>query len=270
MIFKMAIVGHGFVGQAVDFGFRHSNIVKTIIDPKYKTTVADIPDDVDLIFIAVPTPFGNFKIFRDVMDELQSRNFLEKSVVVVKSTVPPNVLSEYADSGLVYNPEFLTERNANDDFVNPPMHVFGGDPVKADLLHSYYDTFSVCKPAPAFKVSIEEASIIKYSVNSFLATKVMFFNQIYQICQNNSFDFDKIVNAVGTDPRVGHSHTAVPGHDGKLGFGGACFPKDTAAILAYSDNLTIIKAAVDANNKVRSTYELDEREKVQGVVYKTN
>ena len=97
----------------------------------------------------------------------------------------------------------------------------------------------------------------------------MFFNQIYQVCQNNSFDFDKIAEAVGTDPRIGHSHTAVPGHDGKLGFGGACFPKDTAAILAYSDSLTVIKAAVDANNKIRSQYELDDREKVQGVVYNT-
>jgi len=269
MKFKMAIVGHGFVGKAVDYGFSHHNVEKTIIDPIYDTTIDDIPNDVELIFICVPTPFGNFNIFRQVMKDLDDRSFLNNSVVAIKSTVPPNVLQEFKDTAVVYNPEFLTEKFASEDFINPPMHVFGGDLEKASVLEMYYNEYSLCSPAPAFKVSIEEASIIKYTINSFLATKVMFFNQIFQVCEDNGFDFNKITNAVGAEPRVGKSHTKVPGFDGKLGFGGACFPKDTKAFIDYSDRLSVLRAVVDANNKVRSSYDLDDREKVQGVVYKT-
>ena len=269
MKFKMAIIGHGFVGKAVDYGFSHQNVEKTIIDPLYNTTVRDIPTDAKLVFVCVPTPFGNFQIFRDVMEDLRKNGFFGNSVVVIKSTVPPDVLKEFKASTVIYNPEFLTEKFASEDFINPSMHVFGGDPRQADLLETYYNEYSLCSPAPVFKVSIEEASIIKYTINSFLATKVMFFNQIYQLCQETGFDFNKITNAVGAEPRIGKSHTKVPGFDGKLGFGGACFPKDTKAFIDYSDKLSILKAVVDANNKIRAGYDLDDREKVQGVVYKS-
>jgi len=268
MKFKMAIVGHGFVGKAVDYGFSHPNVEKNVIDPNYNTSIKDIPIDVQLIFICVPTPFGNFDIFRGVMKELDQGGFFGNSVVVIKSTVPPNVLSEFKDTGVVYNPEFLTEKFASEDFINPPMHVFGGNLHNTELLERYYNEYSLCSPAPVFKVSIEEASIIKYTINSFLATKVMFFNQIFQVCQENGFDFNKVANAVGAEPRIGKSHTKVPGFDGKLGFGGACFPKDTKAFIDYSDKLSVLRAVVDANNKVRAGYDLDDREKVQGVVYK--
>lgn len=267
MNLKMAIIGHGFVGKAVDYGFTHPQVEKNIIDPVYKTEVKDIPLDTELIFIAVPTPMDNFDIFRNVMRELELRGFIGNSIVAIKSTVRPDVLSEFAKPGVIYNPEFLTEKFASEDFINPPMHVFGGDMHSCDILESYYIKYSLCSPAPAFKVRIEEASIIKYTVNSFLATKVMFFNQVYQTCQDAGYDFNRIVNAVGTDPRIGRSHTKVPGFDGKLGFGGACFPKDTKAYINYSDRLTVLNAVVEANNKLRAGYDLDDREKVQGVVY---
>lgn len=268
MELKMAIIGHGFVGKAVDYGFTHPQVHKTIIDPVYGTSVKDIPTGTDLIFIAVPTPMENFTIFRNVMQELEDRGFIGSSIVAIKSTVRPDVLKEFRKPSVIYNPEFLTEKFASEDFINPPMHVFGGEPHACDVLESYYTKYSLCSPAPAFKVGIEEASIIKYSINSFLATKVMFFNQIYQVCQDQELDFNRIVNAIGTDSRIGRSHTKVPGFDAKLGFGGACFPKDTKAFIDYSDRLSVLRAVVDANNKVRADYELDDREKVQGVVYK--
>lgn len=268
MNIKVAIIGHGFVGKAVDYGFTHPNVEKTIIDPNYNTSIKDIPLDTELIFIAVPTPMDNFDIFHGVMTELEQRGFVGNSIIAIKSTVRPDVLAEFNKHGIVYNPEFLTEKFASEDFINPPMHVFGGDAHSCEILENYYTQYSLCSPAPAFKVRIEEAAMIKYTVNSFLATKVLFFNQVYQACQDNGFDFNRIVNAVGTDPRIGRSHTKVPGFDGKLGFGGACFPKDTKAYIGYSDRLTVLKEVVEANNRLRAEYDLDDREKVQGVVYK--
>lgn len=268
MKFKLAIVGHGFVGKAVDYGFTHPNVDKTIIDPNYNNSIRDIPADVQLIFICVPTPFGSFDIFREVMSELSKYGFFGNSIVAIKSTVTPDVLSEFKTTGVIYNPEFLTEKHANEDFINPPMHIFGGNGHNIELLESYYNAYSLCSPAPVFRVTIEEASMIKYTINSFLATKVTFFNEIYHACQDKGFDFNKIINAVSADPRIGRSHTKVPGFDGKLGFGGACFPKDTKAFTGYSDRLSLIKAAIESNNKTRARYDLDDRERVQGVVYK--
>jgi UDPglucose 6-dehydrogenase len=264
---KIAIVGHGFVGKAVDYGFSNPDVQKIIIDPKYGNSIADIPSTVDAIFVCVPTPMGNFSIIKDVVSELSKRKLTDVSTVVIKSTVPPNVLFEFSKWGVVYNPEFLREANANEDFVNPPMHVFGGPYTKVKKLERLYKTHSLCKPCPVFKVSIEEASAIKYTINSFLATKVMFFNQIYQMAEDNGLDFNRIVNAVGSDPRIGQSHTRVPGFDGKFGFGGACFPKDTLAFTNYSNKLTVLAEAVARNNDIRKNYELDDREKEQEVEY---
>lgn len=267
MKIKIAVVGHGFVGKAVDYGFSTPSVDKIIIDPKYGNSIADIPATVDAVFVCVPTPMGNFSIIDEVIEELTKRKLTDVSTVVIKSTVPPNILSKYSRSGVVYNPEFLREANANEDFVNPPMHVFGGQYQKVKKLERLYKRYSLCKPCPIFKVSIEEASVIKYTINSFLATKVMFFNQIYQMSQDNNLDFNKIINAVGSDPRIGQSHTRVPGFDGKFGFGGACFPKDTLAFIEYNDNLTVLAEAVARNNEIRKVYKLDPREEEQKVVY---
>jgi UDP-glucose 6-dehydrogenase len=80
-------------------------------------------------------------------------------------------------------------------------------------------------------------------------------------------NFSTIINAVGSDKRIGHSHTRVPGFDGKQGYGGACFPKDTAAFTNYSNKLTLIEKAITINNQYRSQYEKDEREIAQNVNY---
>ena len=268
MSLKIAIVGHGFVGQAVDYGFSKWNATKQIIDPKNGTSVADIEKDTELVFIAVPTPFGDFSILRGVINDLKSNGIMDRAVVAIKSTVVPGILTELEHPNLVYNPEFLTEKNANEDFVNPPMHVFGGELNTCKVLHAYYDRYSLCASAPAFYMRPEEASMVKYTINSYLSTKVAFFNQIWEVCQDNEFDYQTVINTVAQDPRIGPSHTRVPGHDGRRGFGGACFPKDTNAFIKYSDRLTILDEVVNSNNKIRSQYELDDREKVQGVVYK--
>jgi nucleotide sugar dehydrogenase len=187
-------------------------------------------------------------------------------IVIIKSTITPNLVKKYPSS-VVYNPEFLTEKAAKEDFVNCQFHVLGGSPVDTALVKELYETCSLCNPCPVFEMSIEEASFVKYTINSFLALKVTFFNQLYDAAKDADVNFAAIIKAVGSDNRIGHSHTKVPGFDGKQGFGGACFPKDTSAFTKYSNRLTLLEHCITINNQYRSQYELDEREKAQNVTY---
>lgn len=271
---QVLIVGHGFVGKAVDYGFSHPMVEKTIIDPKYP----DSPrleelhvGKYDLIFVCVPTPFGDggtidATILLGVMEKLRGKK-IHDNIIAIKSTVTPDILEKVAAHGVVYNPEFLTEKSANEQFINPPFHIMGGSHGDTQRLASMYKNYSLCAPCDVHEMTIKEASFVKYTINSFLATKVTFFNQIYDAAIDAGVNFSTIINAVGSDKRIGHSHTRVPGFDGKQGYGGACFPKDTAAFTNYSNKLTLIEKAITINNQYRLQYEKDEREIEQNVNY---
>jgi UDPglucose 6-dehydrogenase len=102
--------------------------------------------------------------------------------------------------------------------------------------------------------------MVKYATNAFLATKVSFFNQLYDICSQNDTNYDKIKSLLLYDKRIGNSHMSVPGPDGMRGFGGACFPKDTTAFLKYVNTIgsdfSILKTAIEYNRTVRKTLDL--------------
>ena len=271
---KLAIIGHGFAGKAVDYGFTHNMVEKTIIDPKYGTTTKNLSDNIDIAFVCVPTPMGDdgsidATILDSVMDDLLKLASIK--LVLIKSTVTPDIIQKYAvHEGIVYNPEFLTERSAKEDFINPQFHIFGGDERSTKLAQDLYSTFSLCNPCQSYFMTAQEASFVKYAINSFLALKVTFFNQLHDAVGDadaNFVNFAPIMKVIGLDDRVGHSHTKVPGPDGKQGFGGSCFPKDVSAFAAFSNRLTLLRECIKINNTYRSKYELDEREKEQNVKY---
>jgi len=272
------IVGHGFVGKAVDYGFQTSNCNTTIADPKYGIHLVDVLNSqpgirFDATFVCVPTPYGKDGEIDDsiVKDTVNILSLVDKTgMIVIKSTVTPDTMYELTrmSGRVIYNPEFLTEKNANEEFVNPRIHVFGGQPDMCKQLEDLYKEASQCKPCPVQIMSAMEASFVKYGINCFLATKVLWFNQFKDVVDKWGSNYHKVINAIGTDPRVGFSHTRVPGFDGRKGFGGACFPKDTAAFAAFADDeFSVLNEAIRANNKYRQAYELDEREKEQKVVY---
>lgn len=266
---KIGIIGHGFVGKAVEYGFTHRDVEKHIIDPKYGTTIDNLPSDCDIAFVCVPTPMhDNGAILKSVVSELHNRFAYGRCLIVIKSTITPEVIGNFAYSGVVYNPEFLAEKSAMHDFVNPQFHVFGGDANDTKYLEAVYNTYSLCNPCHTFHVSHIDASFIKYGINTFLATKVTFFNQLFDVVNDvERANFASIIAAIGSDERIGSSHTKVPGFDGKQGFGGACFPKDCAALFNYDNRLTLLGESIRINNDYRSRYELDEREKEQNVDY---
>lgn len=279
---KLGIIGHGFVGKAMDEGFDR-NVDKFIVDPMYKTTIDDLAQfDPELIFICVPTPMGkdgkqDSSIIESVLEELKVREF--NAIVVIKSTVIPNVLIKLEKLGtsFIYNPEFLREKHASEDFKNSPAIILGGNKKNAKKVANYYIHHSNCRTEEYIYLSLLSASLVKYTINTFLATKVSFFNEIYEIFQTleSEDNWDDIVSAVSADKRIGSSHMNVPGHDGKRGFGGACFPKDTAALIKYSNDisqdLSVLKAAVQKNNQLRKKYkDLDKREKDQNISFDYN
>ena len=272
---RIAIIGHGYVGKAVEFGFKNSKNKIQLIDPNlYNNSVDDVLDPF-ISFICVPTPSADdgsvdASIVTEVVNKLIENT---TGLIVIKSTVIPSVVQKLSDKSnrVIYNPEFLTERSALNDFVNPCMHIFGGSKKETSVLENFYKSNSRCKSAPVYFMSAAEASFVKYGINSFLATKVIWFNQYKDLIDNFGCDYDTIINAIGCDPRIGYSHILVPGHDGKKGFGGACFPKDTSALTKFdSIFLSVLKLVVTENIKYRSVYELDDREKEQNITFKTN
>ena len=271
---KLGIVGHGFVGKAVEFGFDTANVDIEIADPRLGTSIDDLSSDLDMVFVAVPTPMSDTgeidaSIVRDVVEQLIRDT---KSIVVLKSTVTPDIVNELSlldHKRFVYNPEFLTEANAEQDFVNSTFNVIGGYLATCITVATMYQTYSKCRNAAPVYTSAVEASFIKYTINTFLSTKVTFFNQLKdQVDRFDNADFKSITSAVKLDPRIGGSHMQVPGPDGRRGFGGACFPKDTNAFHHFSEGgFDLLSKVLDINSGYRLQYDLDAREKEQNVKF---
>ena len=275
---KIAIIGYGFVGKAVEVGFRNPANDIMIVDP-YKG-FANLDDmehyNPDYTFVCVPTPMGkdgniDATIIKEVVGRLQN---MACGIVVIKSTVTPDLAEELCKyKRFVYNPEFLTERNALNDFLSPQFHIIGGRPEFTKKVKNLYQYNSNCNPAPFYYMSAVEASLVKYGSNTFLAMKVVWFNQWKELTDSLGARYNVVSNAIGSDPRIGHSHTKVPGFDGKKGYGGSCFPKDTNAIWNFGqdewarDTLSVLREVIIANNRYRSEYELDDREKEQNVKF---
>ena len=274
---KVGIVGHGFVGGAVDYAFTHPEISKFYVDPKYDTTIDDLVDwEPHVTFICAPTPMAESGFVDASIVEDAALKLLEHTEggVVIKSTITPDIVDRLYQSvfeddikRLTINPEFLTESNAKEQFVSADYHVIGGHPDACQGLAQLYDVYSLCTADEYIFCSGPEAAFIKYGVNSYLATKVTFFNQLYDSIQRFGCNFPTVANAIGKDKRIGVGHTRVPGYDGKRGFGGACFPKDTKAFTLFDETLTLIDKCVNINNNYRNEYELDEREESNNVKY---
>ena len=263
--FKLGIIGKGFVGTAVSDGF--SKAEQYVVDPRISedNSIDKLVNEFNppLTFVCVPTPPSedgsvNVDIVTDVLQELDACEY--KDIVVVKSTIIPDYLHVFKKSyklKIVYNPEFLTEAKAAQDFIDPHMQVLGGKWKDCDTVEKAYNRYSDVRVVPTFKVDLSTASLIKYTINSWLATKVIFFNELHKLQQESSsmVSWNQFTDMLTRDPRMGNSHMKVPGPDGEFGFGGHCFPKDTEALLHYAQSknikLSLLEKAVNKNKKLR-------------------
>ncbi len=274
---KIAIVGHGFVGKAF-MNALNDNIETYIVDPKLNTSLSDLVSFVpDMIFICVPTPMNmdgsqDVTIINKVIKEIIDMSI--DSLIIIKSTVLPDNLLEVQKliPKVIYNPEFLREAHANDDFINADLIILGGSKAESKKLSKFYDEHTKCLSNNYFFTDITTASYIKYTINSFLSMKVIFFNELKGLFEetDSNDSWEEFINILSFDKRIGDSHMQVPGPDGKYGYGGACFPKDTNALLKYSKSknkeLKVLKKVAEINNLIRGQYiRISEREKEQNI-----
>ena len=265
---KIGIVGQGYVGTAVKTVFEKYYDVETYDLDKDKCTVDYLEDMVELtnvIFVCVPTPMKKDgscdisiveSIVKDINNMVVSRNVSDR-IVAIKSTVPPgttnNLNKKCQNISVIFNPEFLTEANFIDDFRNQNRIVIGGQRPASTKLRQIYSL--VFPNIPIIKTGSKTAEMVKYITNTFLAVKVSFANEMKEICDKLNIDYDKVVEYAIYDKRLGKSHWAVPGPDGKLGFGGSCFPKDINALVHLCSKLNIpeniLSSAIDINFRVR-------------------
>ncbi len=278
-IMKIGIIGYGFVGKALEAGFSDAvDIIK--IDPKLNTKIQSLESfNPDAIFICVPTPMRNdstqdVSILTNVLNEIKKLNL--KSLTVLKSTVLPNHIQKIESiiPRFVYNPEFLREKYATQDFIESKLIVFGGSDDSCKYLANIYNNYTKCICKDYVYTDAVSASLIKYSINSFLATKVVFFNELNQLYKDSGAkdSWKNFIKAISRDERIGGSHMEVPGHDGRLGFGGACLPKDSKAFSLYADSknkeLNVLNSAIITNNTIRASYNnLTERELEQNIKF---
>ena len=112
-----------------------------------------------------------------------------------------------------------------------------------------------------YKTDIVTASMVKYCINSFLATKVTFMNEMYDVLKAaNGTDWKTFTKIISTDKRIGGTHLKVPGNDGQRGYAGSCFPKDTSALAWYAKEIlntpfTQLETSIEINNRLRTKNE---------------
>lgn len=258
---KIGIIGYGYVGSAVAASYPAEEIlINDPALPEQSIPIATLKDLCSAIFVCVPTPqlesgACDTTILEQVIDDLSDFT----GIVIAKSTASPVIyetLEKTYSIKLAHVPEFLTQARAKYDYVNPHKIVVGckeeiKDQVASILLSSAinFDRVNIeyC--------SISEASFFKYMANTMLAMKVIINNEMFDLANALNLNWDNLSNIAKTDYRLGSTHWSVPGPDGSRGFGGACFPKDTAAleyIAKTADiDLSILTAAIIKNNAYR-------------------
>jgi UDPglucose 6-dehydrogenase len=252
---KIIIAGYGFVGKAVFNALKDKHEV-VIVDPKYTTNKIQYHQDADGLIVCVDTPTGEHGIIAENLSNVLDQTPLFMPVLI-KSTVTPGVVDAfndlYPDHSICYSPEFLRARSAEQDFLNQKYIVIGGEDPECFWQELFQTTLPNCQLI--LNCTAHEACLVKYTANSFLAVKVAFFNQIYDICEQTGMDYNIVRHIVSQDVRIGSGHTLVPGLDGERGFGGHCFPKDTEAFVQWAKHTdavpSLVESAIEYNKKVR-------------------
>ena len=265
---KIGIIGNGFVGKATkqlkckDINIISYDINPDLCEPK-NIKLEDLLDS-EIIFISVPTPMKkNGECYLQIVEQVisQLRNINYKNFIVLRSTVPVGTCDNL---GIYFMPEFLTEKNYINDFINNKDWIFGLIDKNKEKDEKFkviiQKLFNIAKKNNRIKynnihfLTNKESEMIKMFKNCFLSTKVSFCNEIYQFCQIKGINYENVRKIACNDDRILHSHTYVPGHDGKKGFGGTCFPKDTNS-LRHEMNKSgmkpyILNSIIERNEKI--------------------
>lgn len=205
---------------------------------KSKMTFSSSYSDItgcEVIYITIPTPTINGRIDISIVEEAVTRSvrLSSESVIAIKSTVLPgtaSTLSMKLGKSIVSNPEFTREGNAIEDTINLDRIVIGGtDAYEMEKIVSLWKFTN----SPFLLTSNENAEMIKCDINSFLAVKILFINELANLCERiENCDIEVIANGMGYDKRISPFFLKAG-----IGYGGSCFPKDTEALIAYAKDM---------------------------------
>jgi len=263
---KIGIIGVGMVGGALRKYFEQQKR-KLFLYDKYKNigSLQEV-NQADIIFICVPTPFNKERGFdlsfvEDAISKIQG-----KKIVVIKSTILPGTTDmlqkKYPQHKFLFNPEFLTEYSPDQDFAYPDRQIVGYTKQSFSVAD---DILQLLPLAPTMKIiPAIEAEMVKYFGNTFLATKIIFANQIYDLCQKLGINYDRVAECAGADKRIGRSHLKV-WHQGKRGYAGKCLPKDTKAFIRFAQeqgiDLKLLKLVDAINDQLLKEQGIEDPEK---------
>ena len=260
MILKnLLLIGYGIVGKAVYNGLGEKNYID-VHDPDAGWDNEKPYDEFDGIILCLPTPQGPTGECDDMLVEqyITSIRIEEPEMpILIKSTISIELVELLEDDKfLTYNPEFLTEADSIDEFQEQRFAIFGGHQSKF-----WYEIFiqSIYIDEVRF-TTMKNAAFAKYAINSFLATKVIFFNELKAVYNKSvtritDSEFDSLTELISLDERIGDSHMMVPGTDMQYGFGGKCLPKDTLAFATSASRagspLKLLEEAILINKEIR-------------------
>ena len=249
---KIGIIGAGMVGGAIEHCFAHAHEL-FVHDPQRGTKLEDVVDHVDMAYVAVPTPPNpatgecDTSIVEDTLNQLP-----EGFTVVIKSTVIPGTTQryheEYPHLNIAYSPEFLLERQRLEDFANQDLLVVGTHHEDvAKMVFQQHVEAGVMRKERLFHVTPTQAELVKYTKNTFYALKVIFANQMHDICEAMGEDWSNIREIITTEQAqpIGPSHLD-PIFGLYRGFGGKCLPKDTLALGVLAERLDVKYELLDA------------------------
>lgn len=261
---NIGLVGYGIVGKAVGDAFQHINpIHKILAYDKFKKldTLEDVVSQSDVVFVCVPTPHNSTtqrfdsSFIDDAMSNINS--FYDKSnkpLIAIKSTLIPGTtmryIEQYPEMKICYNPEFLTEKSPKEDFIYADRQLIGTIDIKnvRHLIDIYNGDFVV----PVKSGHPTQIEVVKLMTNAYLATKVTFANEIYDLCKALGIDYSVVKNLFTQDKRMIDDHLDVTP---ERGFGGKCLPKDTMSLTGimadFKVDSTLLDAVLDKNNKIR-------------------
>ena len=265
---KIGVVGNGYVGGALAHGFSPASTgrcevkVHDILPERSMNTLEETVNDSDFIFVSVPTPMNkngsiSLKFINEAFKQINGVNRREDNIIILKSTVVPGTTEKlqkkFPGLNIVFNPEFLTEKSARLDFINQTRIVLGGEKINtSQVAELFNERFKYCH---IIQTDYKTSEMIKYFCNIFFSVKVSFANEMKMICDAIGGDWEKALEGFVADGRIGDSHLNVPGPDGKMGFGGSCFPKDINAFMSFAKDIGVktntINGAWETNLNVR-------------------
>ena len=266
---KIGIVGVGVVGGALERYFKKKGLKPLLFDKgKRLGSIAEV-NRADIIFICVPTPFDpappcgrgkgfNLSYIEDACSKIEG-----EKIVVVKSTVLPGTTEalqqKYPQHKLLFNPEFLREANADKDMQEPDRQTVGFTGKSRDVAN---DILKILPEAPFERIMPSaEAEMVKLFGNTYLSTKVIFANQIFDLCQELGINYDTVMEAAAADKRIGKSHLKI-WHQGYRGIGGGCFPKDLKALIQFANekgiDLKLHKVVNEINDELMKKQNIDD------------